>query len=67
MGTRGARRVPRREAHLYESLAEVAPLLALFELQRSLYELRYELANRPDWASIPLAALRELLEHESSP
>ena len=56
-----------REAHLYESLAEVAPLLALFELQRSLYELRYELANRPDWASIPLAALRELLEHESSP
>ncbi len=33
-------------------------LLALAELEKALYELRYELANRPAWAAIPLAAVR---------
>ena len=26
------------------------PLLSLFEIDKALYELRYELGNRPDWA-----------------
>jgi maltokinase len=37
-------------------------LLALFELQKLVYELRYELGNRPDWVSIPVAGLVKLLE-----
>ena len=37
-------------------------LLALFELEKLLYELRYEVENRPDWAPIPVAALVKLLE-----
>jgi predicted trehalose synthase len=37
-------------------------LLALFELQKLVYELRYELGNRPDWISIPVAGLLKLLE-----
>jgi maltokinase len=37
-------------------------LLALFELQKLVYELRYELGNRPDWISIPVAGLVQLLE-----
>jgi maltose alpha-D-glucosyltransferase/alpha-amylase len=32
-------------------------LLPLFELQKALYELRYELNNRPDWVRIPLAGI----------
>jgi maltose alpha-D-glucosyltransferase/alpha-amylase len=32
-------------------------LVALFTLEKALYELRYELANRPDWVAIPLAAV----------
>jgi maltose alpha-D-glucosyltransferase / alpha-amylase len=32
-------------------------LLPLFELQKALYELRYELENRPDWVRIPLAGI----------
>jgi maltose alpha-D-glucosyltransferase/alpha-amylase len=32
-------------------------LLALFELEKALYELRYELGNRPGWAGIPLQAI----------
>jgi maltose alpha-D-glucosyltransferase/alpha-amylase len=34
--------------------------LALFLLEKALYELRYELANRPDWVEIPLRGLIEL-------
>ena len=36
-------------------------LLPLFELEKALYELRYELSNRPDWVPIPLAAVRRLI------
>ena len=42
---------------LYESLDAVRPLLRLFEIEKALYEVRYELGNRPDWASIPLRSL----------
>ncbi|MGH8822442.1 MAG: putative maltokinase, partial [Rhodoferax sp.] len=31
-----------------------AQLLALFEMEKSLYELRYELNNRTEWAQVPL-------------
>jgi len=46
-----------RACHLYESFDEVQPLLRLFEIEKALYELRYELGNRPDWTVIPLRAL----------
>ncbi len=32
-------------------------LLGLFELEKSLYELAYELGNRPAWAGIPLQGI----------
>lgn len=32
--------------------------LAALELEKALYEVRYELNNRPDWAPIPLDAIR---------
>ena len=37
-------------------------LLALYELQKLVYELRYELANRPDWVGIPVSGLERMLE-----
>jgi len=37
------------------------PMLELFELQRALYEVRYEVDNRPDWAAVPLESLAALL------
>jgi hypothetical protein len=43
-----------RTAGLYTSLEHVQPLLALFEIEKALYELRYELRNRPDWAPHPV-------------
>ena len=36
-------------------------LLELFVLEKTFYELRYELANRPYWVHVPLGGLYELL------
>jgi maltose alpha-D-glucosyltransferase / alpha-amylase len=37
-------------------------LLNLFLLDKVLYEIRYEEANRPSWLRIPLAGLAEILD-----
>src|SRR5262249_10598810 len=37
-------------------------LLAIFELEKAVYELRYELNNRPSWVVIPVAGIHRLLE-----
>jgi maltokinase len=37
-------------------------LLIVFELEKAVYELRYELNNRPDWVQIPVAGIARLLE-----
>ena len=34
---------------------------AVFEIDKALYELHYELAHRPDWVPIPIAGLTRLL------
>ena len=39
-------------------------LLAVFELEKSVYELRYELNNRPDWVGIPVAGIARMLAEE---
>ena len=39
-------------------------LLAVFELEKAVYELRYELNNRPDWVPIPVAGIVRLLEDD---
>jgi trehalose synthase-fused probable maltokinase len=37
-------------------------LLTIFELEKAVYELRYELDNRPEWVSIPVAGIVRLLD-----
>jgi maltokinase len=37
-------------------------LLGLFELEKLVYELRYETRNRPDWATIPIVGMLRVLE-----
>ena len=51
-----------RGAGLYESFDDVRGLLELAEIEKLLYELRYELDNRPAWLHIPLQALAALDE-----
>jgi predicted trehalose synthase len=42
--------------------APTQQLLSVFELEKAVYELRYELNNRPDWVSIPVAGILRLLD-----
>jgi len=46
---------------LYPSLAAMRPLLSFFELEKALYELRYELASRPAWVRVPLQGIQALI------
>jgi trehalose synthase-fused probable maltokinase len=39
-------------------------ILSIFELEKAVYELRYELNNRPDWVAIPVAGIERLLTSE---
>jgi maltokinase len=42
-------------------------LLSVFELEKAVYELRYELDNRPDWVGIPVAGIQRLIERAAEP
>jgi maltokinase len=37
-------------------------LLAVYELEKAVYELQYELDNRPEWVGIPVAGIQRLIE-----
>jgi maltokinase len=41
--------------------AGAAELLAIFELEKAVVELRHELERRPEWVPIPVAAIERLL------
>jgi maltose alpha-D-glucosyltransferase/alpha-amylase len=49
-----------RGSGLYASFEEIQGLIQLFELEKALYELRYEINNRPGWARIPLEGILAL-------
>jgi maltose alpha-D-glucosyltransferase / alpha-amylase len=59
----GAYLAAARGSALYgsETPQEGRGLLGLFELEKALYELRYELGNRPGWAGIPLQGILGLV------
>ena len=43
-------------------IEEAAPLVTAFELDKAMYELGYELANRPTWVSIPVSGIVRAVE-----
>ena len=45
--------------------ATTRSLLDLFLLEKGVYEIGYELDNRPDWVDIPLEGLREIIGAEA--
>jgi maltose alpha-D-glucosyltransferase/alpha-amylase len=52
-----------RDSHLWPSdEGQVRQLLDLFLLEKALYEIEYELTNRPTWSHIPLEATLRMLQ-----
>ena len=49
---------------LVPSGAALDKLLAVFEFEKAVYELRYELNHRPEWLRIPVAGLVRILDEE---
>jgi len=47
-------------------LGAMERLLGVFELEKAVYELRYEIQNRPDWVGIPVAGILRLLDEPLS-
>ena len=37
-------------------------LISFFELEKAIYELRYELDHRPDWLHVPAEGIAQLLD-----
>ena len=52
------------DPNLVPSGPSMEKLLAVFELEKAVYELRYELNNRPEWVRIPVAGIMRMLEEE---
>jgi trehalose synthase-fused probable maltokinase len=52
------------EPSLIPSGAAMDKLLAVFELEKAVYELRYELNHRPEWLRIPVAGIVRMLDEE---
>jgi maltose alpha-D-glucosyltransferase/alpha-amylase len=46
---------------LYASWSDARALLALFQLEKVFYELRYEINNRPGWVQVPLQGILALM------
>ena len=56
--------VMRESELLPPSLPDLQVLLDAYTIQKAIYELGYELNNRPDWVGIPLDGIRQILEKE---
>ena len=41
--------------------SQIRQLTTLFQFEKALYELRYELDNRPNWIHVPIAGIHSLL------
>jgi maltose alpha-D-glucosyltransferase/alpha-amylase len=48
------------------SVPDLHALLTAYALDKALYEVRYDLAHRPEWAPIPLHGIVQLLENGRS-
>jgi maltose alpha-D-glucosyltransferase/alpha-amylase len=59
---RGYLEVTDRGNFLPETREELQVLLDVYLMEKAVYELGYELNNRPDWVKIPIQGIRQLIE-----
>lgn len=53
-------------AFIPKSAEDLNTLMTTFRLEKAVYELNYELNNRPDWVIIPLRGIKALVESTKS-
>ena len=49
-----------------DNAADLETLLQTYLLQKAIYELNYELNNRPDWVIVPLRGIKAIVEKNKS-
>jgi maltose alpha-D-glucosyltransferase/alpha-amylase len=49
-----------------DNAADLETLLQTYILQKAIYELNYELNNRPDWVIVPLRGIKAIVEKNRS-
>jgi len=59
---RGYMEVVSKAAFLPPSRPDLEVLLNTYLLEKAIYELGYELNNRPDWVRIPLRGIRQMMQ-----
>ena len=52
---------PEARPHVPQDLDDVKRLTSVFELQKAIHEVHYELSHRLDWVHIPLRGILETL------
>ena len=52
----------RESGLLPEAIDQIDAVLQIYVLEKALYEIGYELRNRPDWVGIPLRGVLDILE-----
>ena len=57
---------PGETSFLPSSREDALRVVRVFQLDKAIYELRYELRNRPDWLAIPLQGLQALLRENGA-
>lgn len=57
---------PSEAEFLPDTWEDVVRVLRVYELDKALYELQYELHNRPEWLPIPLQGIRSLAQEEAA-
>ena len=51
---------------LPKSQDEFGLMLSIYVLEKAIYELAYELNNRPAWADIPIAGILQIVQPEEA-
>jgi maltose alpha-D-glucosyltransferase/alpha-amylase len=58
--------VTRQSGLLPKTREELDLLMNILLLDKAIYELRYELDNRPDWVAVPIEGILELIKTKAA-
>jgi maltose alpha-D-glucosyltransferase/alpha-amylase len=63
---KGYFRVTAKSSFMPKTQEEISVMLGTYMLEKAVYELTYELNNRPDWVDIPIMGILDILQPDES-